>query len=209
MKKCVIFCAGGFDRLAAPIGTEDVVIAADGGLAHTDRLGIRPNIVLGDFDSLGYFPENAQVFPVEKDDTDCMLAIRQGLRLGCREFWIYGGLDGPRLEHTVANFQALHYLCDHGARGYLIGNSQIACGIQREKMEFPAAFSGYFSAFCLGKDAGGVTIRGMKYETENVMLTANFPLGVSNQFLGKAAEISVESGTLLLIWDRENGLPMG
>ena len=53
MKKCIIFCAGGFDSLAEPITKEDLVIAADGGVRHTAALGIAPQIVLGDFDSLG------------------------------------------------------------------------------------------------------------------------------------------------------------
>lgn len=207
MKTCVIFCAGGFDGLAAPIGAEDVCIAADGGLRHTHALGVKAGYVLGDFDSLGYVPEGASVFPVEKDDTDCMLAIKQGLALGCRRFVIYGGLDGDRLEHTMANYQALHYLCRQGAEGYLVGEKQMACAIQNSSIRFPAQNSGYVSVFCLGHDARGVTIRGLKYEVENVMLTADFPLGVSNRFMGREAEISVADGTLLLIWDKSNGLP--
>lgn len=206
MKKCVIFCAGGFRELVCPVCDGALVIAADGGLAHARALGIQPDVVLGDFDSLGFYPDGAEIFPAEKDDTDCMLAIKKGLSLGCDCFVIYGGLDGPRVDHTMANFQALHYLCDHAASGYLIGCSQIACVLRNGQMQFPAHFSGYFSVFCLGADASGVTLQGLKYETENVMLTAGFPLGVSNQFVGKTATVSVKEGTLLLIWDRENGI---
>ena len=107
MKTCVIFCAADFDHLEEPIGQDDIVIAADGGYRYTEQLGIKPHAVLGDFDSLGYAPEGAQVFPVQKDDTDAMLAVRQGLKMGCRRFILYGSLDGPRLDHTVANFQTL------------------------------------------------------------------------------------------------------
>ena len=78
MKTCVIFCAGEFDTLAAPVG-DGLVIAADGGYRHCVHLDIHPDVILGDFDSLGYAPEGAQVFPVEKDDTDSMLAVRRGL----------------------------------------------------------------------------------------------------------------------------------
>ena len=147
------------------------------------------------------------MFPVEKDDTDCMLAIKQGLALGCRRFVIYGGLDGDRLEHTLANYQALHYLCDQGAEGYLVGEKQIACAIQNGSIHFSDKHSGYVSVFCLGRDAHGVAIRGLQYEVDNVMLTANFPLGVSNRFVGREAAVSVADGTLLLIWDKSNGLP--
>lgn len=82
MKTCVIFCAGGFEKLAEPIGAKDYVLAADGGLVHLETLGIKPHGIIGDFDSLGYVPAGAQVFPVEKDDTDSMLAVRKGLELG-------------------------------------------------------------------------------------------------------------------------------
>ena len=119
MKSCVIFCAGGFWALAVPIDEVDLVIAADGGLRHTEQCGVRPTLILGDFDSLGYTPDRAEVFPVEKDDTDTMLAVREGLARGCGEFYIYGGTGGVRLEPTLANLQTLAFLRRHGARGYL------------------------------------------------------------------------------------------
>ena len=206
MKKCIIFCAGGFDALAAPIDACDVVIAADGGVAHTEKLNIMPHLVLGDFDSLHYVPAGAQVHPVEKDDTDAMLAIKAGLSMGCREFVIYGGLDGDRLEHTVANFQALQYLADHGARGTLVGLKQIVTLIQNETIFFPGDFTGYLSVFCLGADAKGVTLQGLHYNVENTALTCGFPLGVSNRFEKTPASVAVEEGSLLLIWERQNGL---
>ena len=109
MKECVIFCAAEFNELARPVSGDTFVLAADGGLRHTQRLGIAADAVIGDFDSLGFAPEGANVFPVEKDDTDAMLAVRLGLARGCGEFLIYGGLDGPRLDHTVANFQVLQF----------------------------------------------------------------------------------------------------
>ena len=96
MKKCLIFCAAEFDRLAEAVEGGDYILAADGGLRHLNKLNITPHGIIGDFDSLGYVPEGAQVFPVEKDDTDAMLAARKGLELGFREFRFYGALDGPR-----------------------------------------------------------------------------------------------------------------
>ena len=208
MEKCVIFCAAGFDALAQPIENGDFVIAADGGLKHCERAGIRPDGILGDFDSLGFVPEGAQVFPVEKDDTDAMLAVRLGLERGFREFVIYGSLDGPRLDHTVANFQTLQFLADHGARGYLVGNTQIVTILKDGCLVFPESFGGILSVFCMGSDAQGVTIRGLKYGLEKGSLTAGFPLGVSNHFVGTAAEISAEKGSLLIMWDRKNGMSL-
>ena len=207
MGKCIIFCAAGFDGLVQPIAREDFVIAADGGLAHTQTLGITPNEVLGDFDSLGFTPEGANVFPVEKDDTDAMLAVRRGLFLGYREFVLYGSLDGPRLDHTVANFQTLQYLADHNAAGYLVGSTYVVTVVKEGSIFFPAQADGTVSVFCMGKDAEGVTLEGLYYPLEKGTLTAGFPLGVSNHFTGQPAAITVEKGSLLVLWDRTNGFP--
>ena len=207
MGKCVIFCAAEFDALAEALTAEDCVIAADGGLEHTRKLKLSPDVILGDFDSLGYEPEGANVFPVEKDDTDAMLAVRRGLKLGYREFMLYGSLDGPRLDHTIANFQTLQYLCDHGAFGYLLGNRQMVTVVKNGTLRFPEQAAGTVSVFCLGPDARGVTLEGLYYPMESGTLTPGFPLGVSNHFTGRAAAISVREGSLLVIWDRENRLP--
>lgn len=207
MRECVIFCAAECDGLARPIGPESFVIAADGGLRHTEKLGIAPDAVLGDFDSLGFCPEGANVFPVEKDDTDAMLAVRLGLRRGCGEFLLYGSLDGPRLDHTVANFQTLQFLAEHGAAGYLIGNTTMVTVVKNGKITFPAGLSGTISAFCMGPDAVGVTEKGLFYGLENGTLSSGFPLGVSNHFTGEAAEISVKNGSLLVLWERKDGFP--
>jgi len=207
MGKCVIFCAGGFDGLLETIKDDDYILAADGGLAHVQALGLTPHGILGDFDSLGYTPEGSTVFPVEKDDTDAMLAVRKGLALGFRQFLLYGSLDGPRLDHTVANFQTLQFLSDRGGAGYLVGKDYIVTVIKNETLRFSPAASGILSVFCMGPDAHGINLEGLQYPLENGTLTAGFPLGVSNHFIGQTAKISVADGSLLVLFDRRNGLP--
>ena len=207
MGTCVIFCAAEFDALAAPLREEDYLLAADGGLAHLDKLGLKPNGIIGDFDSLGFIPTGAEVFPVEKDDTDAMLAARKGLELGFRDFLFYGSLDGPRLDHTIANFQTLQFLADHGARGYLVGKDYIITVVKEETIRFPGEAEGILSVFCLGPDARGVTLEGLYYPLEKGTLTSGFPLGVSNHFTGREAAVTVEQGSLLVMWDRKNGFP--
>ena len=205
MGRCLIFCAGGFEKLALPVAQDDYILAADGGLAHLGKLGLTPDGIIGDFDSLGYIPQGAQVFPVEKDDTDSMLAVRKGLQLGYREFILYGALDGPRLDHTIANLQTLLFLEDHGARGTLVGLDYLVTTVQNGVLTLPLAQEGIVSVFCMGQPAEGVTIRGLQYELENGTLESGFPLGVSNHFIGKAASISVEKGVLLVMYDIEKG----
>ena len=207
MGKCLIFCAAGFDGLAAPIGKNDYLLAADGGLRHLEKLNLVPHGIIGDFDSLGYVPTGAEVFPVEKDDTDAMLAARKGLELGYREFLFYGSLDGKRLDHTVSNFQTLQFLADRGATGYLVGQDYLVTVIREETLEFPAQAQGILSLFCLGPDAEGVTLENLHYPLLNGRLTSGFPLGVSNHFTGKKARVTVKKGSLLALWDRKNGFP--
>lgn len=207
MERCIIFCAAEFDALAEPLGAGDYLIAADGGLRHTQALGLEPNEIIGDFDSLGYVPEGARVYPVEKDDTDSMLAVKRGLALGYRRFVLYGAMDGKRLDHTLANFQTLGYLAQYDAVGFLVGKDYLACAVKDGGLRFPAGAEGDFSLFCLGKDAQGVTIRGLYYEVENAVLTSFFPLGVSNHFTGREAAVTVQDGTLLALWERKAGFP--
>lgn len=200
MGKCVILCAGEIGGGILPLEQDDLLIAADGGYTHTEQLGLAPHIVLGDFDSLGYVPEGAQVHPKEKDDTDAMLAVKLGLSKGYKEFYIYGGMDGPRVDHTMANFQLLHYLSEHGAKGYLIGVHQIATVITGN-LEFPPEQTGTVSVFCLGQEAL-VDIEGLKYSLKDGLLQPSFPLGVSNQFIGEKGKITVKKGTVLVIWEK-------
>lgn len=207
MHTCVIFCAGGFEKLARPIDASDYLLAADGGLRHMQALGLTPNGIIGDFDSLGYIPRGAQVFPVEKDDTDSMLAVRKGLELGYRRFEIYGSLDGERLDHTIANLQTLAFLSEHDAVGYLIGLKYMATTVRNGAIRFSSHAEGIVSVFCLGRDAEDVSLQGLQYSLEHGTLTGGFPLGVSNHFVGKPSEIRVGNGIVTVLYDVENGFP--
>ncbi len=200
MGKCVILCAGEIAGGILPLEADDLLIAADGGYRHTHKLGLAPHIVLGDFDSLGFVPEGAQVHPKEKDDTDAMLAVKLGLSKGYKEFYIYGGMDGPRVDHTMANFQLLHYLAQRGARGFLMGVRQIATVIT-DHLVFPREQTGTVSVFCLSAQAI-VDIEGLKYTLKDGILRPSFPLGVSNAFIGKEGKITVKEGTVLVIWEK-------
>ena len=197
---CYIFGAGDFHALHALPEKDDYVIAADGGWLTCQKTGVTPDVLLGDFDSLGEVPPFPHVerVPVEKDDTDMMLAIKRGLVLGHRQFHLYGGMGGRRTDHTIANLQALLYLAHRDATGWLYGDGEAYTAIYNRTIVFPAREQGIISVFCLGADAEGVTIRGGQYEVEDVTLTSEFPLGVSNHFVGRAIEVSVQRGSLLI-----------
>lgn len=197
---CHIFGAGDFYGLKRRIGRKDIVIAADGGYRHCQAAGIEPHLLLGDFDSLAEVPNLPHIrrVPVEKDDTDMMLAVKEGLARGFKDFCLYGGMGGQRTDHTIANLQTLVYLAHRGARGFLYGNGEIYTVIRNEELKLPARKEGTLSIFCMGPDAAGVTIRGAQYPLEKAVLTADFPLGVSNHFVGNEITVSVEQGCLLI-----------
>jgi thiamine pyrophosphokinase len=114
---CFVVGAGSPCNFALKALPGDYVIAADAGYNTLKRLGITADLLVGDFDSLGFRPEHPNIVehPPEKDDTDMMLAVKEGLRRGSRTFVILGGLGG-RLDHTVANIQTLAFLPKQCAR---------------------------------------------------------------------------------------------
>lgn len=196
---CVIAASMPEPDLFIPDGS--YVIAADKGIVQLRKKGVEPDLVVGDFDSLGYVPEARELVrhPVEKDDTDMMLAVREGLRRGYRDFILYGGVGG-RLDHTLANVQTLGFLQARGARGLLYGEGTAVTLLENGAMCFPAAAQGTLSVFCFGDKAEGVSESGLHYPLENASLTNAFPLGVSNDFTGQESSVSVQKGKLLLLW---------
>ena len=209
-ERCVIIGAGDLTVSEIPLREGDYVIAADGGFAYCRYLEIEPDLVLGDFDSLdennmeaimemrSREPEKVRALPVKKDDTDMLAAIKEGLKLGYKEFVIYGG-QGGRLAHTMANIQCLNYLKEKGARGYLMDGDGMILVAKNETVSFKKNLEGLLSLFSLGDKAEGVTIRNMKYLLDNATVTNDFPIGVSNEFIGKESSITVENGTLLIM----------
>lgn len=181
------------------------IIAADKGYEHLKNQGIQADLAVGDFDSLNYIPVDISVVrhPVEKDDTDTMLAIKEGLARGYRRFLLYGCLGGERMEHSIANLQALSFIASQGGMGFLLDRSNVITAICNSKLMFDAGESGDISVFCLGADAEGVNIKGLHYELTNATLTSHFPLGVSNHFTGKVGFISVKNGTLHILWRKD------
>ena len=205
MKRCIIFSAGTFYGLQRQPSPDDYVIAADAGYLACLVAGVTPDLLLGDFDSLERpkdFPHAIRTAPREKDETDTMLAVRAGLEQGCDTFYFYGATGGNRLDHTIANFQTLLWLRRQGARGFIYEEGFIWTVIENESMEITrAAENGLVSVFCMGRDARGVTLEGLHYPLENAVISADRPIGVSNQMLGSEAQITVADGALLVGWE--------
>lgn len=204
MKTCYIVGAGEVEELSFCPGEDDLVIACDGGYGYCRQWKVRMDLVVGDFDSLGFLPEHPHVVKLkpEKDDTDTGYAIQAGLGRGYREFVIYGGTGG-RMSHTIANIQLLSGLAQKGCHGILMGKDVWYRVICNEEICFGREYSGYLSVFCLGDKALGVYESGLKYQLEDAVLTKEYPVGVSNEFMGTQSRVSVREGMLLLIWEKK------
>lgn len=208
MGKCILIGAGDLTMGELFVTEEDYVIAVDGGLSYCGILNVEPDLIIGDFDSMTEqeklaveqlqqtVPEKICRLPECKDDTDMLAAIKRGLELGYTDFRIYAATGG-RFDHTLANIQCLLYLKNHGAVGYLVDGTGMVLVLQNEAVHFRKELEGTMSLFALTKEAKGVNIRGMKYPLENAVITNDFPIGISNEFLGEEAEVSVEDGELV------------
>ena len=148
--RCVIFAAGQMDITPLLPRPEqgDFIIAADAGIRNAAALGAAPNLVMGDMDSAAEeeVPEGALLFPVRKDDTDLMLAIKKGIEKGYQDFLIYGATGG-RLDHTIASIQSLSYLLSHGCRGILVDGEQWVTLIRDGTVRIPDGYRHVCSLF--------------------------------------------------------------
>ncbi|MGN0714793.1 MAG: thiamine diphosphokinase, partial [Anaerovoracaceae bacterium] len=187
----------------------DYIIAADGGLRYLETVGVRPDMIVGDFDTLGYEPthDNVVRLQVMKDWTDTFVAMEKGAELGYRNFVFHGCLGG-KLEHTIANLQHLVWLARRGMTGWMTdGRVWVTAicgdGAKSGRLALPARDRGMISVFCMGDTAQGVTLKGLKYTLDGAQLTGSFPLGVSNEFIGDPASIEVKKGCLLVVISRQ------
>jgi thiamine pyrophosphokinase len=208
-EKCIIISAGDLTVSEINVNENDLVIAADGGIGYCGVLNVEPDIIIGDFDSLSdgerqvvetlknQIPERIISLPVEKDDTDTLAAIKYGIENGYKDFRIYAATGGFRLDHTLANIQSILYIKNHGATGYLCDGNGLMLVIKNETVDFKENMQGRLSLFSLGEKAEGVTVKGMKYCLDNYTMTNDFPIGISNEFTGKAASVTVENGEVL------------
>ena len=200
---CIIFGAGEPPTHPPIIASCDLVIAADGGYGHLRSMGVRTDVLIGDFDSIGALPSKKdgprmRRLPCEKDETDMLAALKYGLGCGFTRFHIYGGTGG-RLDHTLANIQCLAFLANQGARGYLYEGDTVVTAFKGE-MRLEERHHGVLSVFALGGTAKGVCLRGLKYELEGATISCDFPIGISNVFTGHPVFIKVEHGVLAVVY---------
>ncbi|MBO6259394.1 MAG: thiamine diphosphokinase [Lachnospiraceae bacterium] len=201
--RCVIISGGDYDD-AVEIKSEDYVIACDKGYEHACRMGIKPDLVVGDFDSYtGEVEAGIPVerYPVRKDDTDTMAAVKLAVEKGYNNICICCAFGG-RMDHAFANYQSAVYAAKKGCDVCIIGNDTKAFFIHNGEKVLECVKGWSLSVFSMSDESQGVSIEGTEYDVSGVKLSSDYPLGVSNEWKEKTARISVESGTLMIVESR-------
>lgn len=204
MNTCYIICA--LDcNLNFKTDATDLVVGADRGYLVLKANQIKPDVVIGDFDSYSgeVECENIIRFPVKKDYTDSELAIKYALEKGYKKIKIFGAIGGT-LDHTIANLSLLSKYSSEGVEIAFYDGENVAFATTNSAVYFDEGAKGRISVFSACDKAFGVFEKGLLYELDNATLQSNEPLGVSNEFVGKPSQILVQNGTLILYTSRKN-----
>ena len=178
----------------------DFYVYCDCGLKHQEGLGVKPDLVIGDFDSHAK-PEdlrNVIVLPVMKDDTDTIFAVKEGLKRGYDDFLMVG-VTGGRQDHNLGNIYALLMLAKRGKRALIIDDySELSIIVPGEPVKISRGWR-FFSILNITGTARGITITGAKYPLDNAEILPEFQYGISNEVMGNEAVVSLREGFLLLV----------
>ena len=203
MQRCVIIGNADikeYDRIKNSLTKNDFFIFCDGGLKHMDKLGVKPDLIVGDFDSHPdpHMDVETITLPCEKDDTDTFYAVKEAVKRGFEEFLLIGVL-GNRFDHTMGNISILLYLDSISKKGVIMDDySEIE--IVSDKPVYVEEGYSYFSLLNMTGCAKGIKIEGAKYPLDDGEITCEYQYGISNEVLqGGKACVSVREGKLLLV----------
>ena len=201
--RCVIIGAApikNYKKIRSFLGNDDFVIVCDGGLNHLRKLKVKPNLIIGDFDSHKNPHSKIEtiVLPHEKDDTDSVFALKTALSRGYKDF-LFIGMIGARLDHGLGNLYMLVKCQNEGAKALMIDDFSELELVGKEEKSISDNYA-YFSLLNITGTARGITIKDALYPLENAEITLEYQYGVSNEVLpGKTALVSVSEGNLLLV----------
>lgn len=177
----------------------DLLICADAGLRAASSHGIKPDLIIGDFDSLGYVPDEEEVIrlPVHKDDTDMVVCLREGRARGYREF-VAAGCLGGRFDHTLSCLQNAADGAKRGERIWLCDRLNRVTVLAPGSYELPRTEGRKLSLLAYSPEVRGVTLKGTFWPLEDAVLTHDYPLGCSNEWTEDVARLSFTEGLLVV-----------
>lgn len=212
MRRAIIFGASkikDLEYINKYIDKDDLIICADGGYAHVKKLGIKPDIIIGDFDSYDKNSIGDESIIIsakeEKDETDTELALTYALQRGIKEVLMFGCLYG-RLDHTFANIWLLIKYKRLGMNIIMIGYDDVVMTAVNP-LVIQKTENSYISLYSISEIVRGLTLKGLKYPLSGYDLKRGDVIGTSNEFIDDSAQISFDEGELLIIISnkRRNG----
>ena len=183
----------------------DLLIGADNGYSTIVKKGMKPDVVIGDFDSYAgeIDCDNVIKYPVKKDDTDTALSIKYAIENGYKSIVVYGAIGGM-LDHTIANLQHLAFYSKKDIDISFIDGENVIFALTNQRITFSKEATGRISVFSFDDLVFGVTEKGLMYTLDDKCLNNVCPLGVSNEFIGKKSEVGVTGGTILVYTSKNN-----
>jgi thiamine pyrophosphokinase len=192
--------------------TYDSIIVADKGMEFCYQAGLKPDQIVGDFDSGDYrladYYENQGVLvkrlKPEKDDSDTQSALHLAMEAGAQEVILLGG-TGTRLDHVWANIQLLAYADTHGISMKMYdGHNAISLHRESFRVKKATQFGTYTSFFSLGDCVENLTLEGFKYPLKHHMLrNTDSGLTVSNEILESEGKVLFDTGLLVMLQSRD------
>lgn len=183
----------------------DLLMCADGGWAAAARHGLKPSLIVGDFDSM---PEpdapDAEVIrlPAHKDDTDMVACLQEGRKRGYRSFLLAGCMGG-RFDHTLSNLQCLHDCAARGEEAWMCDARNRVTVLLPGAYTLPSLPGRKLSLLAFTPEASGVTVRGTEWPLTDATLTNCYPLGCSNEFRADSAALSFTGGALVVAYCKD------
>lgn len=208
----IIVCGGSildYSYLKKHFEKADLIICADGGAYHLGKLGIIPDILIGDFDSINgcdfdtLLDAGVEVikYPMEKDTTDTQLAVQLSIDRVCDRVILLGA-TGTRLDHTMANIFLLRMLLESGVKG-MIADEHNEIEMINSSISLKRETGVKVSLLPVGGNVTGVTTEGLYYPLNNATLEFGSTQGVSNEFSEETASVTIIDGLLLVIRSRD------
>ncbi len=199
--KVAIFSGGPFENVQ--IEEHTLLICADKGYLYARNLGFKPNFILGDFDSLGFVPDGAETYNVDKDLSDLELAIDKAISLKASEIDIYFCIGG-QIDHELFNIFLLNKCKQNGIRGRILTQNQIVELIDYTDNHrvFTCKENGRVSLVPYTNEVTFIGSDGLKYDLKGVVSTRGTTLTLSNQAKGSSFIVEIKDGSVLLTTER-------
>lgn len=205
MKKCYIFAGGDFDGFFDKIKKDDLIIGADKGYTYIEKIGLKPDLIIGDFDSSNVPDFNKKIIlNPQKDVTDLYAGLEIAFKKGYKDTIIYGGLGG-RLSHTIGNIKIMEEFIKKGVNICLKSKNIMVFAIDKNFREEKFTEGLYISLFALTNEVKDLNLINLKYELKDFTLKNDDHIGISNEGVKKTFEIKFSSGILLVIYEKKEG----